>query len=244
VAFLVNFRHGNIVAPDFLQDDAPYHVVFCRNLLIYLHPEARALTFAALRRLVAEGGVLVVGHAEAALAREQGFTPTGPPAAFAFINHGTRVVPEAPSANHRRVPANIPTSPAFVAGTPVPTPLARVAPAAPSTSSQREPEPSSLVVARRLGDAGNLHDALRVCGEYLHKVPDSAEGHFLLGVLQDALGDLHLAVRSFRKALYLDPTHREALLHLALKQESLGDVPGAALLRERARRAGDAYTGE
>jgi chemotaxis protein methyltransferase WspC len=78
----------------------------------------------------------------------------------------------------------------------------------------------------------------------LQRVPDSAEGYFLLGVLHDALGHVDLAVRSFRKVLYLDPTHREALLHLALKQEARGDGPGAALLRARARRAEDLSTTE
>ncbi len=74
--------------------------------------------------------------------------------------------------------------------------------------------------------------------------PDSAEGHFLLGVLHDALGHHDLAVGSFRKVLYLDPAHRDALLHLALKQEARGDGSGAALLRARARRAPDDCTTE
>jgi chemotaxis protein methyltransferase WspC len=87
-----------------------------------------------------------------------------------------------------------------------------------------------------LGDAGQLHEALRECKQYLQQVPDSSEGHFLLGVLYDALGQADLAMSSFRKVLYLDPTHREALLHLALKQEALGDGSGAALLRARALR--------
>jgi chemotaxis protein methyltransferase WspC len=96
-----------------------------------------------------------------------------------------------------------------------------------------------LVIARQLGDAGQLHDALRLCREHLQRVPDSAEGHFLLGVLHDALGHHDLAVVSFRKVLYLNPAHRDALLHLALKHEARGDGPGAALLRARARRSLD-----
>jgi chemotaxis protein methyltransferase WspC len=101
-----------------------------------------------------------------------------------------------------------------------------------------EPE-SALARARRLADAGHLQEALRVCREHLDRVPDSADGHFLMGVLHDAEGKWRLALPSFRKALYLNPAHPGALRHLALKYETSGDHTGAALLRARARRAGD-----
>jgi chemotaxis protein methyltransferase WspC len=110
--------------------------------------------------------------------------------------------------------------------------------------AKTEAEPSPLIVARRLGDAGQIDEAIRICTEYLLRVPGSADGHFLLGVLHDALGRSELAAVSFRKALYLDPNHREALLHLALKKEARGDGSGAALLRARARRSEDISTSE
>src|SRR5262249_6016410 len=96
---------------------------------------------------------------------------------------------------------------------------------------------SLLEAAKQLADAGQLHSALPLCAEYLQQSPDSAAGYFLLGVLHDALGHSDLALSSFRKTLYLDPNHQEALVWLALKQEARGDHEGAALLRERARRA-------
>src|SRR5262249_8781045 len=37
----VRFRTGNLVDPQFLWGEAPYDLILCRNLLIYLHPEAR-----------------------------------------------------------------------------------------------------------------------------------------------------------------------------------------------------------
>jgi chemotaxis protein methyltransferase WspC len=240
VASLVRFRHGNLIAPDFLEDDGPYDIVFCRNLLIYLHAEARLLALTALRRLVGEGGVLVVGHAEAAFARENGFTLTGAAAAFAFSNPGARVVTIQQPRSGQNMTSKVPPRPPAAASRVAP--LSSVTPAAPTNRAAlppQEPETSLLIIARRFGDSGQLNEALRVCGEYLQLVPDSAEGHFLQGVLHDALGHVELAVASFRKALYLDPTHREALLHLALKQEARGDGSGAALLRARARRAED-----
>jgi len=226
----VEFRQGNLVAPDFLNDEAPYDVVFCRNLLIYLHPEARLLAMTALRRLVDEHGVLVLGHAETAFAREHGFKQTGLAGAFAFIKHGTRVASKPRSPKHPNVPSSVASPPSPIEG--VSPPKVSVAPV-----REQDTDLSLLVIARQMGDAGQLHDALRLCREHLQRVPGSAEGHFLLGVLHDALGHHDLAARSFRKVLYLNPAHRDALLHLALKQEARGDGSGAALLRERARRA-------
>lgn len=42
----------------------PFHVVCCRNVLIYLQPDARNVAFATLRRALAPGGVLFLGEAE------------------------------------------------------------------------------------------------------------------------------------------------------------------------------------
>jgi chemotaxis protein methyltransferase WspC len=233
----VKFRQGNLVAPDFLNDDAPYDAVFCRNLLIYIHPEARLLAMAALRRLVDEHGILVLGHAETAFAREHGFKQTGPAGAFAFVKHGARVAPKPRPAKHANVPSGVASTPSSIER--ASSPKAPVAPV-----GEQDTDLSLLVIARQMGDAGQLHDALRLCREHLQRVPGSAEGHFLLGVLHDALGHDDLAARSFRKVLYLNPAHRDALLHLALKQEARGDGSGAALLRERARRAPEDLTTE
>lgn len=234
VASMVTFRQGNLVAPDFLVDESPYDLVFCRNLLIYLHPEARVLAMKALRRLLAEDGVLALGHAEAAFARENGLRQKGHAAAFAFTKPGAHDAPKPRPASRQNPTVASPRPPVIATSTlsfPLAPAIAPVVPAPP------EPQRSQLTIARELGDAGRLHEALRVCGDYLDLVPDSAEGHFLFGVIHDALGHSELAVASFRKALYLDPAHREALLHLALKREAAGDGAGAALLRARARRA-------
>jgi len=233
VASKVRFQHGNLISTKFLIDAEPYDLVFCRNLLIYLHTEARLNAVTALHRLTADDGLLVVGHAEAAFARERGFKLMEPAAAFAFVKNGHNAFSK-PSVNSRPEPLpKKPVSPAVVTSNAALDMKQESAVAPPPEDT----ELASLAAARRLGDAGKLHEALHVCGEYLRRVPKSAEGHFLVGVLYDALGQMDLAIKSFRKSLYLDPAHRESLLHLALKHEARGDAPGAALLRERARRA-------
>ena len=238
----VRFQQGNITSPDFLTEEPPYDIVFCRNLLIYLHTEARLVAMAALRRLVADTGVLVLGHAETPFAREHGFKPTGPSGAFAFVKSGKGFTPNRGMAENRNSPPGVPRESLRAPAVKPVISAARVAPAAPVTpisesgSRSQVPERSLLEVASQLGDSGQLHSSLQMCSEYLQKVPGSSEGYFLLGVLHDALGHTDLAVSSFKKVLYLEPNHLEALLCLALKQEARGDISGAELLRARARR--------
>src|SRR3712207_8737759 len=55
---------SNLVEPGFLRGEAPFDLVFCRNLFIYLHAEARRRARDALARLLVPGGLLCVGHAE------------------------------------------------------------------------------------------------------------------------------------------------------------------------------------
>jgi chemotaxis protein methyltransferase WspC len=234
VAELVSVQQGNMLAPDLLAEEPPFDVVFCRNLLIYLHAQAKAGVMAAVRRLLAPNGLLVVGHAEAAIAREHGFRPVGRPGAFAFSLEGARRA-ATPLPRPRRVRDE--------RGAPLPAERVsvRIAKRPGSASFPRlhvEAE-TSLARASELADAGRLVDALRVCAAHLERTPDSADGHFLMGVLRDAMGERRLASVSLTKALYLDPAHLAALQHLALTREADGDFSGAALLRARARRAGE-----
>ena len=61
----VEFANENLRDPDFLLGESPFHVVFCRNVLIYFHPEARRMAVRHLHRLVMPDGVLFSAPAEA-----------------------------------------------------------------------------------------------------------------------------------------------------------------------------------
>ena len=60
----VQFIQGSILDPRLLEGSSLYDVVFCRNLLIYLVPSARAALLALIDRVLASEGVLVIGHAD------------------------------------------------------------------------------------------------------------------------------------------------------------------------------------
>lgn len=81
----VRFLQGNPLEEGFLAGQAPYHVIFCRNLLIYLLPEARRRLVAVISRLLIPDGLLFVGHAEHEPFRAAGFIRATPiPDVFAL----------------------------------------------------------------------------------------------------------------------------------------------------------------
>ena len=61
----VSFTRVNLVEARVTLPSAPYDVVFCRNLLIYLHQPARRSLRRLLAGVLAPDGSLIVGHAEA-----------------------------------------------------------------------------------------------------------------------------------------------------------------------------------
>ena len=80
----IRFIHGNIMGqPGFAAEQA-YDIIFCRNLLIYQHGEARGHILAALDRLLKPEGLLFVGHAEMIPLLTERYAPIRHSGAFAY----------------------------------------------------------------------------------------------------------------------------------------------------------------
>ena len=84
----VQFVWGNLLNDRILSDAKPYDIIFCRNLLIYLTPSAIKTVINSLDRLLAETGILFVGHAERPLFQTSKFTPITIPGVFAYYRTG------------------------------------------------------------------------------------------------------------------------------------------------------------
>lgn len=84
----VQFVWGNLLNEKILSDAKPYDIIFCRNLLIYLTPSAIKTVISFLDRLLAETGILFVGHAERPLFQVSKFTPITIPGVFAYYRTG------------------------------------------------------------------------------------------------------------------------------------------------------------
>ena len=212
----VEFRTGNLVAADFLAGEAPFDIVICRNVMIYLDAAARLRALANLRRLLAPGGLLAMGHAEPL--RERDFESAGPHELFLY----RRRVPAADSPARKSIPALKLALP--------PKSAVRPVPAVPPTPP---PAVDSLAEVQRRADAGDLAGA-RDLGRSLEAAEAAnPEFHRVMGVLHLAHGEAAAARDSFRRVLYLKPDCAEALVHLMHLSRAGGDLPQAELYRRR-----------
>ena len=220
VRSMVRFFQANVLDPRLLEGSAPYDVVFCRNLLIYLDTAARMQVLATLSRLLAADGLLFVGHADRLEVSgvEPKFVPAGDPACFVYRLRGQGgfiVPPPLPQLEAARA------MPALIApGTAAPVPLPGVSatnaatdqPAAASHDSAPVDEPSLLDQAAMLANQGRYEAAVAACEQHLRFKGYSPEAYYLMGMICQAAGDRTRAEECFHKTVYLDPMHDEALL--------------------------------
>ena len=233
----VRFIRGNLLDDNFLSESPPYDVIFCRNLLIYLSEPAKKRAMRNIRRLLNKNGLLFIGHAEHSIFRKGGFECIPNTRAFAC-----RIVKD----NHDR---QSPATDYVFQNTEYSVAEPKLADSAPPRTECGYAETKTginnmkpvfedkLKTAKRLADKGRLMEAVHYCLKYLKKHPADVHGHFLAGMIYQALGNEKKARKFLDKSVYLDPDHYEALEQLALIADHRGNRRRAAHLRTRAGRA-------
>lgn len=227
----VCFIRGNLLDGHILADKLPYDVVFCRNLLIYLGAEARVCVKSVIERLVAQNGLLFVGHAETPCFQATRFVPVNPRGAFHF-----RKVEAGPAAIGGGTVTALPSMVSF--------PLSvQITPKRPSAHQGTEQPPreipkpkDSIEAARQLADQGQLSEAASICERLLWEEGANADAYCLLGIVLHGLGNAQRAEECFNRAIYLDERCYDAVVHLSLIREHRGDSASAEVLRRRAAR--------
>lgn len=254
VKSVVRFHQADVLGPSSPIPAGSYAAVFCRNLLIYLHADARELLVDRLMRWLEPEGMLFVGHAEQLDVLRDRLRWINRPGTFAFENRQSPAIPPGKS------PAESPTgqiAPSPDAARPLagsdPRDLATAAkrapdrsPAAPSAPSKTYAldDASRMDQARELADGGRLDEAIATLSAIESSEPPDAVFYRLLGTIQVARGCWSEARDALRRALYLDPDHEEALLHLSVVYQRLGDEALAARYRRLAARAHGKTVGE
>ncbi len=221
---MVHFHTGNILNSSFMDGLGLFDVIFFRNVLIYFNERARHQAIANLYKILADDGILFVGHAEANLFNNSPFTPAPYSQAFAFhkkIKHELKAKPEVKRILPTQAPPNRSTKTINNTFT---------------GQKKTEKNQPDLKVARELADKGELQKATKICETYLDQHGPSARAYFLLGIIYDANGDVMQAEKLFRKTLYLDSCHEEALFFLSLFAEQKGKVNEAKNLKQRIAR--------
>ena len=226
----VRFFRENLIDPRFLAGHEPYHIIFCRNVLIYLTEEARGLVLANISRLLAPDGILFVGHAEVGILLQHGFTVIRHARAFACQRtdesrspgmDGDRMLHRVPA------PPKIPPPVVAVAREEVASPM-------PIPISQSATVGALHAEALSLADRGLFDEAAALCRRYLQEQRPNADVYCLLGLIHEAAKRPGEAEECYLKALYLGPDHDETLIHLSLLYRQQGDGRRAALYRRRA----------
>lgn len=258
----VRLIQGNILDPGLLAREPSYDILFCRNLLIYFTDGARAQAAANLSRLLADSGLLFLGHAERLdLARMQ-LTAAGDNGTFAYQRTATAstLVQSLPAPVRIKAlePPDRPRLALSSEGVRPSPRLVRPEASKPVTSRQApvldnkpadRARPKAQAIDRAAGnsalldraieraDQGQYAEAIGLCEQSMRESGHSARAYFLLGMIRQAAGDREAAEAALRKAVYLDAQHDEALLALALLAQRRGDAASAISYRRRAERA-------
>jgi chemotaxis protein methyltransferase WspC len=219
----VHFHTGNVLHNTFMAELGMFDVIFFRNVLIYFDSHSRQQAIATIGKILADDGILFVGHAEANLLSGSFFAPAPYQQAFAFHKKQSQqlITEIEPSAPAKPAPGKNRT--AFAK---------RLFP----FQRQEKKRLPDLGLARELADKGELEKATAICEEYLAQYGPAVQAFFLLGIIRDALDDSSQAEKLFRKALYLDPHHEESLVFLSLLAEKKGDFAEAKALKQRISR--------
>lgn len=234
----VRFLRVNLLSPLPLADEPEYHVVFCRNVLIYMDGNARRAALSNLHQLLSPEGLLYVGHVEARVTAEGAFRQFTKEYPFAF----SPTAPDARVATDRQTARPTQrTKPA--ASTEAAPRISRIDPTVAGTRAAAGPKSANrnvsgkLVSVRDAADAGRLDEAIGLCHEVLDKEPTNADALCLMGLVFKVRGQTVEAEGFFQKALYLDPRHEETLVHMMLLAQERGDERAAANFRRRADQA-------
>ena len=227
----VRFRVGNALDPKLLHGEPSFDVVFCRNLLIYLHPDARQQLVHTLLAAAREPALVLAGQAEVLSSLSSALRPYEGGCPLSFI-HAPRAADAA--AAGLATPRAAPPAVRRPAATP-PAPPARQAPV-PLPPVVADPDQDVVARARQLADAGHLDQARAACVAHLVTRPTDVAALYLLGLLASAAGDTEAADRAFTQVLYLDRDHLDAVEQRVALAERRGATDQARDLRARAAR--------
>jgi len=223
----VIFSYGNIFDLKIEEADR-YDVVFCRNLLIYFDKDAQRKALNQIDALMADDGILFIGHGEAGCIIGSQFEKIDAPNAFAFSKVINRANGSTKKDKRRQYGelSNKTSKPCL------------------KTKSIKKPENSHVPIdtckkdyigeAIKLADEGILDKAIESCKKAISADGASADALYLLGVIHDANGDRIEAINYYNRALHLMPDHYQSLMHLASHAERSGDKSKASDYRLKA----------
>ncbi|MGQ9366929.1 CheR family methyltransferase [Azospirillum sp. ST 5-10] len=214
--------------PSWADGLAAFDIVLCRNVMIYFDEPTRMRLVRGLHDVLADGGWLFVGHAEAGLELASPFTTVPVPGATLYRKPLPVAIaaPPPPPVAARREPGSLQPDPPRA---PLEPPRETVPP--PDVGPEPAPPPPGDAVPTLddlvdLADRGDWTAALDACEALVDARPTQAAAHYYRGLIEEHLG-VGDPVAAFRRALYLDQELALAHYHLALVHWRRGQMEPA-----------------
>ncbi len=235
----VDFFQGNLIGDQFLsQVEKEFHIVFCRNLLIYFDKPTKCKAISAIESLLHDDGLLVVGHADTAILPSLGYKPFSDQFSFTYVKSHNQQKAVITSANNdvlmekgKQVMAALVAARTDITASP-PATIKHSEEAMLSSSSIGDivQEIEALLLKR------DYSQATSCCQDLMKKPGDNGTAHHYLGRIAFLQGEMPVAEKQFKKAVYLQPNDEKALCFLAEISRKQGDDAAALRYQQRADR--------
>jgi len=211
----VTFQRHNLVKDPI--PAAAYDLVLCRNVMIYFSPEIVRATADRLFGSLAEGGWLLVGHAELSTEVFRAFRTVNLPGVTLYQKAGaTAPVQDV-------TPPRVATQAAHSGRGP-----ARGIAAVPIRDRNERPKPApaspDVQQVRQLADSGQWDEAAACCGKLLEADSLNPVVHFTFALILEHTGAQEAAEQSLRRAIYLNRSFALAHYHLGLLLRKKNDI--------------------
>ncbi|MHB8418122.1 MAG: CheR family methyltransferase [Myxococcales bacterium] len=224
--------HGTLTAiPAELASGGPFDVVFCRNVLIYLTPEAGGAAIRCLAALMSPDGVLFVGPADHDRCSDFAWEQRG---STYFYRPRLRIGPSGRSERTSAPLAGVSRAPPLVEAMAPPLHEPKSAAASLSVSSAAPARYEELMNRGRAAlDASDLEGAFAAFDQSIQLLPERPDAYFEQAVLLSERQQTAAARKLLEHALYLDACFTPASVLLARLHLKLGDVERASRLLAR-----------
>ena len=246
---MVTFRRGDLLREGFPDAGSELHdmdLIVCRNVFIYLEPEAVARIAAKFADTLTEGGYLMTAHSElfghsTGCLRTRVFPESvvfqksaqpAPAAVFAPAPWQTTIpiqmtpIPTAAGLRYALPDSDVQKKPAIEQ---------RVVPAAPPPQPSAEDLEALMSLAWRDANRGARDAAQKTCRKATAIAAFDPRPYYLLAQLAQERGEVEETKALLRKVTYLDPSFVAAYLELGALYECEGDAEHARTMRQAAR---------
>ena len=235
VRSLVSFQSFNLAQttplPEVMRE---MDVVFCENVLIYLHPEAVQQAVNHLRTSLSENGYLFLGYAETLYNMSEGFVALSFGDAYVYRRTGDEDQSKAEGGKGKDELSPFPrrASPPPLSRRPVSLPPSRSATQLPRSSTPRLPSSAATAVCstqevEALIDRGDLAGATNMAECWLNQEAEAVPPRYLLARLYAAQGQLPRAADRLRELLTRDALHAPSYTLLGILCYQQGEIAEA-----------------